>query len=304
MKSVRRLLPGSPESAEYAHLAEADQPTRKRTRLNKPVGTVDRSRESRRLRTLSPKQQRLGDGMLQLAVDRVREEAKERKCKYLREFDTIYEHGYRTYQTRWDALADIVEPMLARLDIATLALGWLDSKGAFHLNRQRGLAEDSTRTEEWTVSRTLTALEKAKYVRRKMRRIFKDGKAWITRVTIHVRPRFFIHLGLAHLLAPLRTKMRTERELRLAQTGQKALDVAKREAIKARERKESHDGAQRALRAAEQKRQAVSKEEYERRYNERSLAFAMAHPELTGRQRAEAFTKAHPDYAIHPSMLP
>ena len=306
IKPVKTLLKGYPvgdvSAAELSHLSESFKPKRERAR--KPVGTVDRSREKRRLRGLSAKQKLLGDGILLQAVDRVKEEARDRKCKYLREFDTIYEHGYRTYQTRWDALADIVEPMLARLDIATLALGWLDADGSFHLNRQRGLSEDSTCTQEWTVSRTLTALEQAKYVRRKMRRIFYNGKKWITRVTIHVRPRFFIHLGLAHLLAPLRTKMRSKRDAHLAQVGIKMLQQQTQDLAQAHERKESHKRAQDVRKAAERKQQTYKHEDYTRRYNELSVDFALNNPHLKGRQRAEAFVKAHPYYAVHPSALP
>lgn len=296
MKHVRHVLAGSPASAEYAHLARPKQ----------RLGTVNRSHQERRMRGLSDKQKRLGDGLLAKAVERVKLEAAERKCMYLRDFDCFYKHGYRTYQSRWNALADIIEPMLARLNIATMTLGWQDNDGEYHLNRQRGLSEDSTSTKEWTVSRTLSALEQAKYVRRKMRRIFHNGKHWITRVTIHIRPRFFIHLGLAHLLAPLRTDMKAKFNQVLETAGKRRTADIEKERTKAAERKASHQGAVQAReqseRSTKQHAAKMSKEEYSRQWNAAQVDFAISSG-LKGRALAEAFAREFPHFAIHPASL-
>jgi DNA-binding transcriptional ArsR family regulator len=173
----------------------------------------------------------------------VAEEARERGRRWLRRLDTIHASGCRTKRQRWDALAAMAEPLLARLDLATLALGWLDDNGAFRLNRQRGLAED-TGLSECRVSRTLSALEAAGYVRRRVRRIFKRGEAWVTRVTIHLRPRFFIDLGLGHQLAEARTRKKAQREVHLRDVQARQQREAVQELGDAHQRRKSHRKAQ------------------------------------------------------------
>lgn len=88
---------------------------------------------------------------------------------------------------------------------------------------QSALAEDTGLTES-RVSRTLRALEQAGYIRRKVRRIYNHSQRWIGRVTLHLRPRFFIDLGLGHALAEARTgaKKRRERQLKEAHAPQAA----------------------------------------------------------------------------------
>ncbi|WPP47723.1 hypothetical protein [Pseudomonas sp. AN-1] len=181
--------------------------------------------------------------MLGLAAARVAEEAKERGRRWLRRLDTIHASGCRTKRQRWEALAALAEPLLARLDLATLALGWLDNNGAFRLNRQRGLADDSGLSES-CVSRTLSALEAAQYVRRKVRRIYHNGQRWITRVTIHLRPRFFIDLGLGHQLAEERSRKKARREVHLRDVKARQQREAIQELGDAAMRKQSHRKAQ------------------------------------------------------------
>lgn len=199
----------------------------------------------RRPRALSEKQR---EGLLGSAAARVAEEARDRKRRWLRRLDTIHASGCRTKRQRWDALAALVEPMLARVDLATLALGWLDESGAFRLNRQRGLAED-TGLSECRVSRTLSALEAAGYVRRRVRRIYRNGQHWVTRVTIHLRPRFFIDLGLGHQLAEARTRKKAQREIKLRDVKARQSREALQELGDAQQRRQSHRQAQ-AVRAA------------------------------------------------------
>lgn len=194
----------------------------------------------RRPRALSEKQR---SGVLGLAAERVAEEAKKRGQRWLRRLDTIHASGCRTKRQRWEALAALAEPLLARLDLATLALGWLDNNGAFRLNRQRGLAEDSGLSES-CVSRTLSALEAAQYVRRKVRRIYHNGQRWITRVTIHLRPRFFIDLGLGHQLAEERSRKKARREVHLRDVKARQQQAAIQELGDAAMRKQSHRKAQ------------------------------------------------------------
>ncbi|MCI8212568.1 hypothetical protein AUC61_23845 [Pseudomonas sp. S25] len=248
-------FPGSPNGAAYAGLKEVPTKT-----PPKRLKRVDRSEHKRRPRSLTQAQR---DTFLGTAADRVREEAQNRQCKWLRPFDCFQSSGYRTHQMRWNSLAEIIEPVLARMDIATLVLGYIDKDtGEFRLNRQRGLAEDTT-LQEWTVSRLFCALEASGYVRRKMRRIFHNGRYWITRVTINIRPRFFIDLGLGHMLAEARTNKRAKREQLLTNLGQKQATDRLQEAADKQMRRTSHNNAQRAAReqqAAAQEEQRVERE--------------------------------------------
>ncbi|MFG0501123.1 hypothetical protein ACF8GD_00450 [Pseudomonas putida] len=291
----RMFFPWAPAAAEFNGLA-AVPPKSKEKR--KRLGPADRSKHPRRLRGLSTKQQLAFDGLLSKALYRVQEEAEKREAKYLRRFDDINATGCRTYQQRWDALARMMGPMLARLNLATMVLGYLNEKGHFRLNRQRGLAEDSG-VAEWTVSRVLTDLEEAKYIRRKFRRIFHNGKQWITRVTINVRPRFFIDLGLGHLLAEARNKAHGEWEnaLKAVKAAQRK-HIAKEEADKIM-RKQSHEAAKRSRYNADQQTKAEYKLQWSKAWNE----FSAANAHLSHVQRGKLFAQAYPQFKRHPDTL-
>jgi hypothetical protein len=204
LRVVKSFLPaGSPASAVYAALeASLDAPETPAApppfkKVLPPVG----HQSKRRPRKLSEKQAKtfLGD-----AVKRIKAEAQDRTGKYLRDLDCVHQGGGRTRAERWQALAAIAEPLLARLDIATGVLGYLDNNGQFRLNRQNGLAEDAGISPS-RLCRLLKALEKAKYTLRKIKRLYRNGKRWVCRITIYVRPRFFIDLGLGFLHATART---------------------------------------------------------------------------------------------------
>lgn len=297
MRSVSQLLPGSIEAAAYAGLSDIPDLLPKRKKL--PLR--DRTGQQRRLTGVTEDQGRMFGGLFNKAIARVHEEADKREGKFLRRFDDI--NDSRTYQQRWDALAELIGPLCARLDLAQLVVGWLDKNGKMHVNRQRKLCEDSG-VREWTLSRLLTDLERAGYVRRKFRRIFHKGTKWITRVTLHVRRRFFIDLGLGHELAEAQTRKRVERRtvLGVAQNNRKAAFTKEQAAAKVR--KDSHEGAQRAARRKQQQQQGVDKVEYKRAWTAAWVEFAQARPDLTGRQRSEAFAREHPHFAIHPDSLP
>lgn len=204
LRTVKSFLPaGSPSSAVYAALdASLDAPDGPAALppFKKVLPAVGHQ-VVRRPRQLSAKQAKtfLGE-----AVKRIKAEAYERSGKYLRCLDTVHLGGGRTRAERWQALAAVAEPLLARLDIATGVLGYLDNSGQFRLNRQNGLAEDAGISPS-RLCRLLKALEKAKYTLRKIKRLYRNGKRWVCRITIYVRPRFFIDLGLGFLHAASRT---------------------------------------------------------------------------------------------------
>ncbi|SER49009.1 MULTISPECIES: hypothetical protein [Pseudomonas] len=173
----------------------------------------------KRLPGLSEKQAKT---FLGTAVERVKTEARERHGKWLRRFDCLHLSGRRTRQERWNSFAAIMGPALARVDLATMVLGYVNDNGEFRLNRQRGLSEDSGISES-AVSRVLSSLEEAQYIRRKQRRLFHNGQRWITRTMIILRPRLFIDLGLAHQLAQARTRKKEKRRLQLAEFARRKL---------------------------------------------------------------------------------
>ncbi|KHL70586.1 hypothetical protein SF06_06700 [Pseudomonas flexibilis] len=263
--------PSSPDAGAYAGLSAAP--------------ALAGHAAGRRPRGLSEKQ-RQQLGLLGLAADRVNEEARDRGRRWLRRLDTIHISGCRTKQQRWTSLAALVEPMLARLDLATLCLGWLDDNGAFRLNRQRGLAEDGGLTE-CRVSRTLSALEAAGYVRRRRRRIFHKGKQWITRVTLHIRPRFFIDLGLGHLLAETRTHFKARREAQLRQVRVRQQQDTLQELADAQTRRQSHRQAQAVRKAKVVKLEKARELERGRLEAQLIQQLAVDNPDLTpGQLRA------------------
>jgi DNA-binding transcriptional ArsR family regulator len=197
-------------------------------------------------RGLSEKQRKIP--LLSLAADRIAEEVRNRERRWLRRLDTIHASGCRTKQQRWNALGAMASTLLARLDLSNLCLGWFDDEGRFRLNRQRRLAESSDLTD-CRVSRTLSALEAAGYVTRRFSRIYKFGQHWITRVTIHLRRRFFVDLGLGHVLAETVARARGKRNLHLGKDKARQQQDALQELSDAQQRRQSHRKAQAAREA-------------------------------------------------------
>lgn len=189
----------SPASGVYAGLVPAAEPLPEppfpKCKVQGPVA----HKSKRRLNKLSAKQSRtfLGD-----ALKRIRAEAADRSGKYLRRLDTVHEGGSRTRAERWQALSAAAEPLLCRLDLATGVLGYLDNNGQFQLSRQNGLAKDAE-ISPVRLSRLIQSLIKAKYALRKIKRLYKEGKQWVCRITIYLRPSFFhdLGLGMQHALA-------------------------------------------------------------------------------------------------------
>jgi len=257
---------------------------------NGPLKPLAGPAAGRQPRGLSDKQRAT---LLGTAAARIAEEARHRGRRWLRRFDTIHASGCRTKRQRWEALATLAEPLLARVDLATLALGWLDDRGVFRLNRQRRLAEDGALTE-CRVSRTLGALEAAGYVRRKLRRIYKHGRHWITRVTIHLRPRLFIDLGLGHQLAEARTRAKARRESLLRAAGARAQQTVIQELADAQQRRESHKRAQGARRAREDEQANVASFQQARERTMRLGELASQHPGLSRAELIALLDRLYP----------
>lgn len=281
MKPVRAFLPGTPESGVYAALTPHAPAA-----PYQPAGHA----AGRRPRSLSDKQRAT---FLGLAVARVNEEARTRAGRWIRRLDTIHKSGVRTKQQRWDALAAMAEPIFARVDLATLCLGWLDDSGAFRLNRQRGLAHDGDLTE-CRVSRTLADLERAGYVRRRVRRIFKNGQHWVSRVTIHLRPRFFIDLGLGHKLAEARTAKKIVREKRLREIAARRQQSALQELTDRQQRRESHRRAEGARQSSAVAQANVRRIDAARARVEALTALVAQHPDKSRAELVAMLDRLHP----------
>ena len=189
----------SPRSGVYAGLAGSDAVDPPFPKCS--IQGAPKHHSVRRLNKLSEKQSRtfLGE-----ALKRICAEASDRSGRYLRGIDTIHEGGSRTRAERWQALGAIAEPLLCRLDLATGVLGYLDNNGQFQLSRQNRIALDAGITPV-RLSRLLKTLEKAKYTLRKIKRLYKDGKKWVCRITIYLRHSFFHDLGLGMQHAVART---------------------------------------------------------------------------------------------------
>lgn len=227
-------------------------------------------------------------GILGLAALRVIEEARERAGEWLRRLDTLHASGCRTRQTRWDALAKLIEPLLARLDLATLCLGWVDANGQFRLNRQQGLVED-TGLSPCTVSRTLAALEQAGYLHRIPKRLHLPGTGWVTRMAIRFRVRFFADLGLSHYLNKVRSRKKADRRQQLVKAEQRKQQQALSELLHHRQRRLRHRAAEAAHQRQLSQQTAQLDAEAHRAYQiqriDRALQLANESPHLSARER-------------------
>lgn len=294
VRQIKALLsPASPAGAVYAALneevygpeAELTPPPFKKKVLP-PVG----HRSQRRPRRLTDKQRRtfLGE-----AVKRIQSEAFDRSGRYLRRLDTIHEGGNRSRAERWLALAAVAEPLLARLDIATGCLGWLGDDGQFRLNRQTGMAEDAE-IHPARLCRLLKALEKAQYTLRKIKRLYRNGKRWVTRITIYIRPRFFhdLGLGLAHATARTRKAAAYLKKKRQADavTQQARLD----DVARAHERRMSHRKAVSAMDERERRAESEARLLTRRSHAAQMLQITLDNPGLS-----------HDEYlALHAKLFP
>ena len=266
----RHASADSPASAFYLPVSKRGKPLPDRDKTN-----VARLSEDQR-RTF------LGE-----AARRVKVEASERKGRWLRSLDCVHLSGRRVRQEVWSKLAAIAEPMMARVDIATMVLGWMDNEGQFHLNLQNGIAVDAE-IHQCALSRVLKRLEKARYIRREQKRLFHDGKRWITRTMIILRPRLFIELGLAHQLAKARERKKEKRRLKLKEIQRRAQQKALQQAEAAMAKQARRRDFQTRERIAIENRQNEQQVELNRRRAELAVQLHQQNPSLTGSALTQA----------------
>lgn len=141
--------------------------------------------------------------------------------KFLRRLDNIHASGRRSRRELWRNLAAIAGPVLARLDLATLACGWFGDDGIFCLNTQGGIAEDAG-LRYWQLSRLFAALERAGYLIRRSKAVWvaESGQSsgmFKTRMLIMFTPLFFRDLGLGWQLERAQNKAITRRKQQIAE---------------------------------------------------------------------------------------
>ncbi|SER44100.1 MULTISPECIES: hypothetical protein [Pseudomonas] len=266
----RRAPADSPAAAFYLPVSKRGKPLPDRDKTN-----VARLSDDQR-RTF------LGE-----AARRVKVEASERKGRWLRSLDCVHLSGRRVRQEVWSKLAAIIEPIMARVDIATLVLGWMDNEGQFHLNLQNGIAVDAE-IHQCALSRVLKRLEKARYIRREQKRLFHDGKRWITRTMIILRERLFIELGLVHQLKQARERKKEKRRLKLKEIQRRAQQKALQQAEAAMAKQARRRDFQTRERIAIENRQHEQQVELNRRRAELAVQLHQQNPSLTGSALTQA----------------
>lgn len=128
--------------------------------------------------------------------------------------------GRETRSEIYKAIEASAEPILSRLDVATGVLGWLDSKGTFRLNTQRGIAEDSGLSAS-SFNRLINAFSEAGYVQKdseKIRVIDRENGIPLirTRSLIRFTTLFFRHLNISAPYGRARRYSRKRRKRLLA----------------------------------------------------------------------------------------
>lgn len=127
-------------------------------------------------------------------------------------------HGDRKTRIElYRALAAVASPMLARYDLATGILGWLEEDGRFCLNSQRRLAHDSELSSA-VLNRLIKRLASAGYVKRRIELVSgrSNGEQYVrTRVLIQFTDLFWRHmnLSLVHGMARKAARKRRQRQL-------------------------------------------------------------------------------------------
>lgn len=164
-------------------------------------------------RTLTAKQQALPFLGRALATLQALPEARDQLLPRLRRARGDRQTRIEVYQ----ALAAISSPMLARYDLATGILGWLEDDGQFCLNSQRRLAHDSGLSPA-VLNRLIKRLAAVGYAKRRIELVSgrSNGEQYVrTRVLIQFTDLFWRHLNLslAHGMARKAARKRRQRQL-------------------------------------------------------------------------------------------
>ncbi len=197
-------------------------------------------------RVIAPRkisEQQLKNPLIRAAYKRLSNPV-ELRSSYLRRLDAV--HGdRRTRSEKWDALSQIAEQLLVRLDLSESVLGYLDDRGRYVLNTQRRLAADSGISAP-VLSRLMGTLDEAGYVYRRIERVRLDEKdehglhLVRTRVLIRFTRQFWSDLGLRYVFercqkAAQKKRAATLREFaqrRSSELERRSLETVRRERLR------------------------------------------------------------------------
>lgn len=109
--------------------------------------------------------------------------------------------GRKTRLEVYEALQASGQALLARYDIATGMIGWLDNKGNFRLNTQKGIAQDANLSES-AFNRLINMLCDCKYAQKTTKKVSaKDmslGVRYVrTESCVRLTSLFFRHLNIS-----------------------------------------------------------------------------------------------------------
>lgn len=149
-------------------------------------------------------------------------DAAQLQAQFLPRLAHVHRSGRRTRTEVYAALAAAAEPMLARLDLATGVLGWMDDQGHFRLNTQFRIAEDAELAPS-VFNRLMKRMVQAGYAVRRTELIrVKDREHGVslirTRCLVMFTRIFWRHLGLSLQYGMARKAAIKRRKRLLAET--------------------------------------------------------------------------------------
>lgn len=165
-------------------------------------------------------EQQLKNPLIRKAHDRLGNMV-ENRGKYLRRLDRV--HGdRRTRREKFEALQQVEEQLLVRLDLATSVLGYIDpANGRYVLNTQCNMAKDADMSAP-ALCRLFKTMDDVGYVYRRIERVRLEEKdenglhLVRTRVLIRFTKLFWNDLGLGYVFERVQkaAKKRRDEELR------------------------------------------------------------------------------------------
>lgn len=153
--------------------------------------------------------------------------------------------GRKTRLEVYEALQASGQAMLARYDIATGVIGWLDSEGNFRLNTQKGIAQDSNLSES-AFNRLINILCASNYAHKTTKKVSAKDKALGVRYVrtesiVRLTALFFRHLNISTYYARAKKAAIARRgrllsDIAVHEAQVTARKIAEQEAIKKRKR--------------------------------------------------------------------
>lgn len=198
--------------------------------------------------------------LLAAALERLQSLSSSGRGMYLRRLDTVHDSGRRTRSEVFQLLAKSAEQILARLDLATGVLGYLDADGSFRLFTQRNVAIDGG-VSTAAFNRALRLVDRAGYAVRRIERIAvrnrENGAQFVrTRVLVMLTEKFFRDLGLAVAWKKAQTWARKRRARQIAGIQQRsAIELQRASSSKAARQRTKQRVQDKAAREEHQKQQ-------------------------------------------------